>query len=311
MKMHPLPTTILMLLTVLLGSQSVNAESTNVQRVRQTLSETVAESEGAIAQLRAQGATGLTAFLQVYGGELATHNPHLLRVLDAICQQRDCEASRLFWYTDFAQARAAAQASGKPILSLRLLGQLDADLSCANSRFFRVALYPNVQVAQLLRDRFILHWQSLRPVPKVTIDFGDGRKLERTLTGNSIHYILDSDGNPVDALPGLYGPQAFLRHLQRAEQLVQHLQSLSAADRVTALGQFHQAQLATIQNQWATDLAQLGIPNPPRLVGTPIRQTTPPTAIAAAPIAYAKARVETPLLSAITPSSSPPSNGDR
>ena len=36
------------------------------------------------------------------------------------------------------------------------------------------------------------------------IDFGDGRKMERTLTGNSIHYVLDSEGRLIDALPGVF-----------------------------------------------------------------------------------------------------------
>jgi hypothetical protein len=71
---------------------------------------------------------------------------------------------------------------GKPILSLRLLGKLTDEFSCANSRFFRTVLYPNDEVSAVLRDRFVLHWRSVRPVPTVTIDFGDGRKLERTLT---------------------------------------------------------------------------------------------------------------------------------
>ncbi len=101
-------------------------------------------------------------------------------------------ACQLYWYTNLEQAKAAAKVSGKPILSLRLLGKLDQDLSCANSRFFRVALYPNAAISKELRDKYILHWQSVRPAPKITIDFGDGRKLERTITGNSIHYILDA-----------------------------------------------------------------------------------------------------------------------
>jgi hypothetical protein len=70
-------------------------------------------------------------------------------------------------------------------------------------------------VSQLLREHFVLHWQSVRPVPKLTIDFGDGRKMERTLTGNSIHYVMDSDGRVIDALPGMYGPGAFRRELER------------------------------------------------------------------------------------------------
>ncbi len=54
------------------------------------------------------------------------------------------------------------------------MGRLDEDLSCANSRFFRTTLYPDAAVADLLRDKFVLHWSSERDVPRVTVDFGDG-----------------------------------------------------------------------------------------------------------------------------------------
>jgi len=90
--------------------------------------------------------------------------------------------------------------SGPAIAALRAkLGKLDEELSCANSRFFRTTLYANTEVAKYLREHFVLHWKSVRPVPKITIDFGDGRKLERTITGNSIHYVLDTEGRVVDA----------------------------------------------------------------------------------------------------------------
>ena len=59
-----------------------------------------------------------------------------------------------------------------------MLGRLDEDLSCANSRVFRATLYANQEVSAFLRERFILFWSSERPVPRVTIDYGDGRKLE-------------------------------------------------------------------------------------------------------------------------------------
>jgi hypothetical protein len=117
--------------------------------------------------------------------------------LDTVAQQKNSYISGLYWYTDLESAKRASAASGKPILSLRLLGKLTDEFSCANSRFFRTVLYPNAEVNTALRDRFVLHWQSVRPVPTVTIDFGDGRKLERTLTGNSIHYILDSQARSV------------------------------------------------------------------------------------------------------------------
>src|SRR5215467_2987788 len=105
------------------------------------------------------------------------------------------------WTNDLTLAIAEARRTRRPILSLRLLGRLDDELSCANSRFFKKLLYPHARVKSVLR-RFVLHWQTVRPVPKVTIDFGNGKKIERTLTGNSLHLVLDLDGRPMDALPG-------------------------------------------------------------------------------------------------------------
>src|SRR5206468_3192348 len=167
----------------------------------------------------------------------------LRTALDEVSGQRDCHASRLFWYTDLEQAKAAAKREGKPILSLRLLGKLTDEYSCANSRFFRTTLYSNAEIGKVLGERFILHWKSVRPVPKVTIDFGDGRKLERTLTGNSIHYVLDGDGRVVDALPGLYGPPAFLRELGRAEELARQSSTLAGEPRDQLLRAIHQTPL--------------------------------------------------------------------
>ncbi|OLP19777.1 hypothetical protein BST81_04390 [Leptolyngbya sp. 'hensonii'] len=255
-----------------------------------------------IAALRTQGSSGLQTFLQTYAQQLnlplgTLPQPEVRAALDSLCQQRDCHASRLYWYTDLEQAKAIAKAEGKPILSLRLLGRLDEELSCANSRFFRIILYPNAQVSQVLRERFVLHWQSVRPVPKVSIDFGDGRKLERTLTGNSIHYILDSAGRPIDALPGLYGPQAFLRQLQQAEQAVQEYGRRQGADRESFLQQYHRDRLAAIQTAWTADLKQAGITAVPKLAPLP---EGVPTAEEASRVAVSKMVVEMPLLMRIS-----------
>jgi hypothetical protein len=172
----------------------------------------------------------------------------------------------LFWYTDLDQAKAAAKREGKPILSLRLLGKLTDEYSCANSRFFRTTLYSNAEISKALGERFILHWKSVRPAPKVTIDFGDGRKLERTLTGNSIHYVLDGDGQVIDALPGLYGPTAFLRELERAEQAAKKAAGMSVASRNNVLTEreaflvdYHRERAAAIEAAWREDLNKLGI----------------------------------------------------
>lgn len=259
-----------------------------------------------VSVLRKQGPSGLQVFLKSHANTLsinssdaAVPSPELRVALDELCQQRDCYASRLYWYTDIEQAKAAARTSGKPILSLRLLGRLDQDLSCANSRFFRVALYPNSEISKLLQDHFILHWQSVRPVPKVTIDFGDGRKLERTITGNSIHYILDASGRPIDAIPGLYSPKEFLRQLQQAEVAVKNYSKLTPSDREAYLRKYHSDRLNSIQTQWVADLSRLGIQSPPKLVKIPSNPSQPPTAEIASSLAVSKMRVETPMLSAL------------
>ncbi|MGC4031240.1 MAG: hypothetical protein QM754_05770 [Tepidisphaeraceae bacterium] len=139
------------------------------------------------------------------------------KIVDAVAGQKDAAVSRLFWYTDLDQALAAAKASGRPVLSLRLLGKLDEDLSCANSRFFRTTLYANQQIAAYLRENYVLHWESVRPAPVLTVDYGDGRKIVTTITGNSIHYVLTPDGDIADALPGLYSPGRFLELIKEAD----------------------------------------------------------------------------------------------
>ncbi|MBD2518575.1 hypothetical protein H6G93_27115 [Nostoc sp. FACHB-973] len=259
-----------------------------------------------VSVLRKQGANGLQVFLKSHANELNTYSSGavlpsvaLRTALDELCQQRDCYASRLYWYTDIEQAKAAAKTTGKPILSLRLLGRLDRDLSCANSRFFRVALYPNSEISKLLQDRFILHWESVRPVPKVTIDFGDGRKLERTITGNSIHYVLDASGRPIDAIPGLYGPKAFVRQLQQAEVVAKDYSKLAPSDREAFLRKYHSDRYNSIQTQWLADLSRLGIESPPKLVESPRNSTQPPTAETASSLAVSKMMVERPMLTAL------------
>jgi hypothetical protein len=173
--------------------------------------------------LRAEGPAGLQRLIDE-NAAILKRGPELggaswrsaVAAIDTVAAQRDAWASRIYWYTDLEQAKSAAAREGKPILSLRLLGNLDTDLSCANSRFFRTTLYPDPRVNALLRDKFILHWSSERPVPVVTVDFGDGRTMKRTVTGNSIHYVLDENGRPLDTLPGLYSAAEFIKRLNES-----------------------------------------------------------------------------------------------
>jgi hypothetical protein len=241
---------------------------------RRVLAEEAAESHSAITALREAGSEGLAALFTVYGETIEQQKLNSLRglsasadarwqalrtALDTVGQQRDCHASHLYWFTDLEQAKAASHTSGKPILSLRLLGKLNEELSCANSRFFRTTLYANAKVSQYLRDHFVLHWKSVRPVPRLTIDFGDGRRIERTITGNSIHYVLDEAGKPIDALPGLYGPEAFLEGLARAEQAAQKASLMGGAARASFLREYHRNRLTDLTRKWESDLSKVAL----------------------------------------------------
>lgn len=190
-----------------------------------------------IADLRAMGRTGLEALFVKYAadiervkktGEADENWKRIATALDTVAMQKDVYTSRLFWFTDLDAAKRVAKAQNKPILSLRLLGNLNEEFSCANSRLFRAILYPNAEISKYLSENYILHWKSVRPAPRITIDFGDGRKIERTITGNSIHYILDAEGNVIDAIPGLYTPSMFMKYLTSANLAIKTINRLPA-----------------------------------------------------------------------------------
>jgi hypothetical protein len=301
----------LLLLLWLVASLTQISHATDAKLLVHTaVSENAAEAAAAISELRAMGPAGLTALLTANAAEIDRHiqnpltpdTPEWLRLtaaLDAISQQKDSYVSGLYWYTDLNEAEKAARAADKPILSLRLLGNLNEEFSCANSRFFRTVLYANTAVSQALRERFVLHWQSVRPAPRVTIDFGDGRRIERTLTGNSIHYILDSSGRPLDALPGLYGPQAFLRALNDAEQVFQETTRADEAQRLLLLAAFHNQRIKAITAAWQRDTTQIGGELPSRSAVRP-NASKSPRALEAAPIAVTKMVTEVNVIKAIT-----------
>jgi len=236
-------------------------------KAEQAVSANQRVAEEAQASLREAGPKGLDALEQRFAKEIELHRAgapsnerwnRIALALNRVGGQYDNYASGLYWYTNLEKAKAAARASGKPILSLRLLGRLDEDLSCANSRYFRTTLYPSAEINQLLKERFVLHWQSVRPAPKVTIEFGDGRKLQRTITGNSLHYVLDSDGRLVDALPGLYSSGVFIQELRQAADAAEDGRKSGNYDYTEHL----KATRERLLQAWAADLRGLHVSLP-------------------------------------------------
>ncbi len=275
-------------------------------------------AEVAIKALRAAGPSGIEVLLGAdrTRGDRTIGDAEFGRVLDRVCAQRDCAGSHLYWYTDLDAARAAALAAAKPILSLRLLGRLDEEFSCANSRFFRTVLYADPEISRALRERYILHWQSVRPVPRITIDMGDGRSLTGTITGNSIHYALDSRGRLLDALPGLIGPQAFLRHLNDLDRVAREVTGLDHETFARGSAGRHAEQALRLSGMLSADLDRYQ-----KWLAAPARNragknariepaalvSDPPTAVEASRLAMTKSGVEIRLLNVLFP----PSPGER
>jgi hypothetical protein len=117
-----------------------------------------AEVEKFVAQRRAEGPEGLAATLQILdamkagaavtiGTNSATVEDESAspdacsrfgEIVDQVAGLRGATVARLYWYTDLEQAKAAAVQSGKPILSLRMLGKLtDGIVAAASRRYLR------------------------------------------------------------------------------------------------------------------------------------------------------------------------------
>ncbi len=209
-----------------------------------------------IEQLRAKGIASVFEFYEKHKSLLSSPAAqsqsaarHAHEVFDAICQQKDCYASKLFWHTDLERAKEIAKKKKKPILSLHLLGKLTDEYSCANSRFFRALLYPDPRVSKMLREDFVLHWKTVREVPQVRIQFHDGKTLRNTVTGNSIHYILTAEGQVVDAIPGLYDPAKFVELLEAAHP-VARLTNLSRRKMQAEIRKYHIHRLNSLSKLW-------------------------------------------------------------
>lgn len=211
-----------------------------------------------IQSLRESGPQGLAQLQRVreelLGGE---HAPQILAAvndaMDHVAQQRYGHVSGLYWYTDLEEAKKQAAATNRPILSLRMLGKLTEEYSCANSRFFRVLLYADPNINSYLRDHFVLHWQSVRDVPQVTVTLEGGGRFTRTVTGNSAHFVIAPDGQVLHIIPGLWHPQAFLDELQASRDLAKRVERNPSR----LLSRWHAQRLMTDQLDFEARLTRL------------------------------------------------------
>lgn len=80
-------------------------------------------------------------------------------------------------------------------------------------------LFSSSEVAECINNSFEPAWESVRAAPLVTIDFGNGNVVKRTLQGNIVTYVCGSDGTVYDVLPGIYTPDVYRKQLEALKVL--------------------------------------------------------------------------------------------
>jgi hypothetical protein len=100
-------------------------------------------------------------------------------------------------------------------------------------------LFSDQKVANAINSTFEPYWESVRAVPTVNIDFGNGTVIKRTLHGNIATYVCTSDGIVVDVLPGIYEPDTYINRLSE-------ISNAARGASIDSLQQYHMNQLAEL-----------------------------------------------------------------
>lgn len=145
-------------------------------------------------------------------------------------------------------------------------------------------LFSNEQVAAAINDKFEAAWESVRPVPIVRIDFGNGNVITRTLHGNIATYVCAADGQVLDVLPGIYSPKPYLAQLNRLRLLAATIDLTGRDKRDERLRLYHQSQVQKLKKRMlATVLAE----------APPVADRERPNAVGLAPVT--KGKIERPV----------------
>ncbi len=106
-------------------------------------------------------------------------------------------------------------------------------------------LFSSREVADFIKATFEPAWESVRPAPIVTIDFGNDHVVKRTLQGNIATYVCGPDGTVYDVLPGIYAPDVYRKQLEALKVLAASLQP--KADLANKLNEYHTQQARLLQ----------------------------------------------------------------
>jgi hypothetical protein len=103
----------------------------------------------------------------------------------------------------------------------------------------------------MINNTFEPVWMTVRPVPIVRIDFGNGTVLTRTLHGNIATSVCAADGQLLDILPGIYQPEPYVNRLAQFRLLANYVDQQGKDQRTARLQKYHEGQAAAVRKNEA------------------------------------------------------------
>lgn len=111
-------------------------------------------------------------------------------------------------------------------------------------------MFSRDDVATFINANFEPAWESVRPVPLIHIDFGNGTKVTRTLNGNIATYVTTPDGQVLDIVAGVYDPDGYKARLDQLRLLANYVDQEGTTKRTARLRDYHRGQVEAMkQNQ--------------------------------------------------------------
>jgi hypothetical protein len=103
-------------------------------------------------------------------------------------------------------------------------------------------LFSRPDVSTFVNKNFEPVWVSVRPVPLIHIDFGNGKVMTRTLHGNIATYVCTAEGDALDIVAGIYTPNVYIQRLDQARLLAGYVDQEGRDKRGQRLIAYHKGQ---------------------------------------------------------------------
>lgn len=112
-------------------------------------------------------------------------------------------------------------------------------------------MFSQQNVAGYINRNFEPAWESLRPVPMVKIDFGNGTVVTRTLHGNIATSVCTADGQVLDMLPGIYSPDIYVERLYQFRLLANYSRQVCSRGIAAHVADYHHGQADALRKNAA------------------------------------------------------------